>query len=115
MLSNLINFRIKFRQNDPNFKGKKDKEIFDIIKILKERQKRTVERKMKEGEDLIFCEKRGIINKNTEEVVFDLKQIYGEFDQENDIEEGKEGKDGDIDDEDYDDEEGEFEEEEESQ
>ena len=73
-----IKKRIKHRQNDPNFKCKKDNEIYKIIKILKERQKRTVERKLKKGEDLIYDEKRGIINIETDECILDINQIFGD-------------------------------------
>jgi hypothetical protein len=103
----MFNCRIKYRQNNPDFVSKKDNEIFDVIKILKERQKRTVERKLKEGETLYFSEKRGIVNKQTDEVLFDLRQIYGEFDKEDELkEEGKEdelNEEG-VDDEDLDEE-----------
>jgi hypothetical protein len=48
----------------------------EILKILKERHKRTIERKLQNGDDLIFDEKRGIINEDTDQVVLDIKYIY---------------------------------------
>jgi hypothetical protein len=45
------------------------------LKNLKERYKRTVERKFKDGEFLIFHREKGIINEDTNEVVVDLKSI----------------------------------------
>lgn len=42
---------------------------------MKERYKRTVERKFKEGEYLIFDREKGIINEDTGEVVVDLEAV----------------------------------------
>ena len=47
----------------------------EILKNLKERYKRTVERKFKEGEYLVFDKEKGIINEDTNEVVVELKSI----------------------------------------
>jgi hypothetical protein len=49
------------------------------MKNLKERYKRTVERKLQEGEDIIFDEEKGIINDETGEVVIDIRIIRGDF------------------------------------
>ena len=43
------------------------------MKTLKERYKRTVERKFKEGQYLIFDKEKGIINEDTGEVIVDIK------------------------------------------
>ena len=48
-----------------------------MLKTLKERYKRTVERRINDGEDLVFDEQKGIINEETGEVVLDIKIIRG--------------------------------------
>jgi hypothetical protein len=107
---NLI-IRITHRQNDPNFKTKKENPIFEIMRILKERHKRTVERKLENGDDLIMDEKLGIINSETNEVVLDIKYIYGDIkDDEEDTKDLKEeekenNEDDDLSDEEYEDDE----------
>jgi hypothetical protein len=45
------------------------------MKILKERYKRTVERKWKEGEYLIFDREKGIMNEDSGEIVVELSVI----------------------------------------
>jgi len=43
---------------------------------LKERHRRTCDRKLAEGEKLEFDEERGIINAETKELVIDIKHVY---------------------------------------
>lgn len=77
-------------KNDPSKKNKhlqKDP-MSEILKNLKVRCKRTVERKLREGEDLVFDEQKGILNEETGEIVVDIKYIYGEdYTVDNDEEE----------------------------
>ncbi len=47
------------------------------MKTLKVRYKRTVLRKFKEGEYLIFDKEKGIINEDTGAVVVDIKAVLG--------------------------------------
>jgi hypothetical protein len=66
------------------------------MKNLKERYKRTVERKLENGDDIIFDEEKGIINDETGEVVIDIKIIRGDFgnltiDKDDDESDEKEG------------------------
>jgi len=49
----------------------------EVLKTLKERYRRTVERRINDGEDLIYDPLKGIINEDTGEVVLDLKTIRG--------------------------------------
>jgi hypothetical protein len=58
----------------------------DIIKILKERHKRTIERKLENGDDLVFDELKGIVNEETGEVVLDIKFIYSTGADDEDLE-----------------------------
>lgn len=53
----------------------KDNTFDEIIELLKERQRRTVLRRMENGEDIIFDGEKGIINKNTQEVIIDINNI----------------------------------------
>ncbi len=53
----------------------KDNTFDEILMSLKERQRRTILRKMEEGEDIIFDGNKGLINRKTEEVIFDLNEI----------------------------------------
>ena len=53
------------------------------MKNLKERHKRTIERKLDEGEDIIFDNEKGIINDETGEVIIDIKIIRGDFTADN--------------------------------
>jgi hypothetical protein len=54
------------------------------MRNLKERYRRTVERKIDEGEDIIFDEEKGLINEKTGKVVIDIKLIRGLSDDESD-------------------------------
>ncbi len=47
------------------------------MKSLKVRHLKTVKRKIDNGDDLEYDEKRGIINVDTDEVVIDIKMILG--------------------------------------
>ena len=47
-----------------------------IINLLKERHKRTALRRLDDGIDLEFDEKKGIINKETKEVIIDISLMY---------------------------------------
>ena len=71
------------------FKLRKETPLYDIMKELKVRHKRTVERKLAEGEDLIFDKEKGILNKDTGEILYDLKTIYAGFIEGEDEEEEK--------------------------
>jgi hypothetical protein len=62
-------------RNDPSKKKKQEDELDEIMKILKERYKRTVERKWKEKEYLIFDREKGIINEDSGEIVVELSVI----------------------------------------
>jgi hypothetical protein len=53
--------------------------VVEIMKTLKERYKRTVERKIREKEPMIFDEEKGIINAETKEVIVDIMHIYDDF------------------------------------
>lgn len=84
-------FLIKFRptnwKNDPSKKNKNQEDLLDeIVKNLKVRYKRTVERKWREGEFLTYDKEKGIINEDTGEIVVGLKAIEGLIDEEGDDE-----------------------------
>jgi len=56
--------------------NKKELEIIEeIIKNLKERQKRTVLRRIENKERIVFDDKLGLINKDTQEVLFSLDEL----------------------------------------
>jgi hypothetical protein len=75
------------------FKLRKETPLYEIMKELKVRHKRTVERKLAEGEDLIFDKEKGILNKETGEILYDLKTIYAGFIEGEDEEEKYPGDD----------------------
>lgn len=60
-----------------HLRQKKDKTFDEILSVLKERQKRTIQRRTQDGEDIIFDGTKGIINKDTGEIIFGLKDING--------------------------------------
>ena len=64
-------------KNDPNHRTKVVDPLDEVLKTLKERYKRTVERRINDGEDLVFDEQKGIINEETGEVVLNIKIIRG--------------------------------------
>jgi hypothetical protein len=69
----------------------KDTTFDDIVASLKERQRRTVLRKIEDGEDIVFDVEKGIINKYTGEIVFPLSELNnGVLCQDQDNEEGDE-------------------------
>jgi len=80
------------------------------MKTLKVRHLRSVQRKLRDGEDLIYDDEKGIVNQETGEVVIDIKFIVGydysnsiTDDKENNLDEGGYGEDdGDEDDDDKD-------------
>jgi hypothetical protein len=79
-------------RNDPSKKKKEDDPLFEIMKELKVRHRRTVRRKLDEGLPLIYDENKGIINEETGEVIIDIKIITNPEndignDDENDVEE----------------------------
>ncbi len=63
------------------------------MKSLKIRHLRTVERKLREGDDLVYDDEKGIINDETGEVIVDIKLINGGGDFLNEEEEEKELED----------------------
>jgi len=78
-----LKLRPSCRRNDPYAKIKQQDPLEEILKNLKERHKRTVERKIQDGEDIIFDDEKGIINDETGEVVVDIKIIRGDFNVDN--------------------------------
>lgn len=82
------NSRPPHRRNDPSFYHKVDDNLKDIMKNLKQRHKKTVERKLEDGDNLVFDEKKGIVNANTGEVIVDVNTMYlaSENDENEDIE-----------------------------
>lgn len=84
----------------------KDTTFEEILACLKERHRRTVLRKIEDGEDIVFDENKGIINDRTQEVVVDLRDINSGVlldksnddadDIEEDNEEENEGKENQV-------------------
>jgi hypothetical protein len=64
------------------------------MKILKERYRRTVERKWKDGEYLIFDREKGIINEDSGEIVVELAVILASgYEIKEDLENNSENSD----------------------
>ncbi len=62
----------------------KDNTFEEILDMLKERQRRTILRKIEDGEDIVFDGNIGLVNKFTGEVVIELCQINnGVLDKQN--------------------------------
>jgi hypothetical protein len=76
----------------------KDHTFEEIVESLKERQRRTVQRKIENGEDIIFDGTKGIINAKTLEVVIDLKDINNGvlFENENDNDDEEPEEEGEV-------------------
>jgi len=77
-------------RNDPSKKNKEEDPLMVIMKTLKVRHKRTVQRKLEDGLPLIYDEKKGIINEETGEVIIDIDLIINpgyDLDGDNEIEE----------------------------
>lgn len=71
----------------------KDTTFDDIVASLKERQRRTVMRKIQDGEDIVFDIEKGIINKYTGEIVIPLSELNNGVlcqDQDEEIDENDE-------------------------
>eukprot|EP00340_Litonotus_pictus_P009576 CAMPEP_0170514576 /NCGR_PEP_ID=MMETSP0209-20121228/1161_1 /TAXON_ID=665100 ORGANISM="Litonotus pictus, Strain P1" /NCGR_SAMPLE_ID=MMETSP0209 /ASSEMBLY_ACC=CAM_ASM_000301 /LENGTH=241 /DNA_ID=CAMNT_0010798731 /DNA_START=8 /DNA_END=729 /DNA_ORIENTATION=+ len=56
-------------------KFNKNKALEDIIEALKERQRRTVQRKLENGEKIKVDSEKGLISAETGEVIFSLEEI----------------------------------------
>lgn len=78
-LKNIYFTRPSSRRNDPSFKSKDEDPMEEILKNLKERHRRTVERKLEDGADIVWDDEKGIINDETGEVVVDIRIIRGDF------------------------------------
>lgn len=63
-----------------------DNAFAEVLEELKERQRRTILRKLESGCKIVFNEEKGFIDKNTDEVILSIEEI-NEMDNE-DIEEG---------------------------
>lgn len=76
---------------DKNKMNNKKSTFDEIVSSLKEKHKRTVNRKIESGEDLIFDGTKGIVNKKTNEIIVDLIDINsGVLVEDNSIEEKEE-------------------------
>jgi len=81
--------------NTKQKKVKKVSELTEVILILKQRYRKTVERKMQEKILLHFDKEKGIIAKETGEIIVDIKNIYDDdyFENLKKEKEDTEGKD----------------------
>lgn len=69
----------------------KDNTFEEILDMLKERQRRTILRKIEDGEDIVFDGNIGLVNKFTGEVVIELSQINNGVLNKNEEKENGEG------------------------
>lgn len=76
-----------------------DNAFAEVLEELKERQRRTILRKLESGCKIVFNEEKGFIDKNTDEVILSLNEI-NEMDNE-DIEEGISIEEENLNEEDY--------------
>jgi hypothetical protein len=83
--------------------GETKKELLlmeEIIKNLKERHRRTVIRKIENKEKIVFDESIGIVNKDTDEIMFTLEELNFEtnedYDENDDIKDEFDCEDGEI-------------------
>lgn len=86
-------------RNNPEAGSKKKEEIIDLIKNLKKKYQKTVYRKINSGVRIDYDETKGIIDKETKEIIIPLENILDKDDDddnevnENEEEEEKEEED----------------------
>lgn len=62
-------------RNDPNAGVKKQDPLFDLVKNLKKKYQKTVYRKINDGIKIAYDETKGIINKETKEIIIPLENF----------------------------------------
>lgn len=80
-------------RNDPNAGVKKQDPLFDLVKKLKKKYQKTVYRNINDGIKIAYDETKGIINKNTNEVIIPLENfanLYSDSDEEKENSESNE-------------------------
>lgn len=75
-------------------KTKKVSTFEEVVEFLKERQRRTVNRKIEQGEKVIYDEKRGLILKRSDTVLYTLEEIGINEKGEMDVEEEENESEG---------------------